>query len=334
MAPVPPPQTRRRGDQRPRGATHDVTRRADLLQRRAIVAGGAITEFGHAVTEFNQLIDQWNAQIQCAADYQAAMAIYQEHLPAYRRADILHEAEHAAMSRLTNWDDDATIKDLWHTGALPINVAPLFPSLNLKLDDLESVDTLDMLVKLGHTLLLTNIRGPITAAAGLGQWASWSAGRLSTSPATQAEWAKNSRLFGKVRETVNGTNWGRWGKVGGAASKILPWTSLTLDTTKTVNDYRNGDYGWAAYHFIEAIADGLSFSAAAPVAAPISALMGTGEVVYDNRNDIATAAEFAWNNPDTVSKFDPTVGGGIYAAKGTGQAAEWMWDKATGLWPF
>src|SRR5699024_2857652 len=93
-------------------ATHDVTRRADLLQRRAVVAGGAITEFGQAVSEFNQLVDGWNAQIQCAADYQAALAIYQEHLPTYRRADILHEAEHAAMSRLTNWDDDATVKDL------------------------------------------------------------------------------------------------------------------------------------------------------------------------------------------------------------------------------
>jgi len=101
-----------------------------------------------------------------------------------------------------------------------------------------------------------------------------------------------------------------------------------------VDDVRNEDYGWAAYHFVEAGADWLSFSAAAPVAAPVSALMGTGEVVYDNRDDITTAAEFAWNNPDTVSKFDPTIGGGIHAAKGTSQAAEWMWDKAKGLWPF
>src|SRR5699024_7831951 len=49
-------------------ATHDVTRRADLLQRRAVVAGGAITEFGQAVSEFNQLVDGWNAQIQCRSE--------------------------------------------------------------------------------------------------------------------------------------------------------------------------------------------------------------------------------------------------------------------------
>ena len=102
-------------------ATHDVTRRADLLQRRAVVAGGAITEF-------NQLVDGWNAQIQCAADYQAAMAIYQEHLPTYRRADILHEAEHAAMSRLTNWDDDATSRTCGRQEPCPSPSRPYSPA--------------------------------------------------------------------------------------------------------------------------------------------------------------------------------------------------------------
>src|SRR5699024_6519283 len=149
---------------------------------------------------------------------------------------FLHEAEHAAMSRLTNWDDDATVKDLWQTGALPITVAPLFPGLNLKLDDLDNVDALDILVKLGHTLLLTNIRAPITAVSGLGELTSLAAGRLADNPYARQQWTRHRNMFRGARETANGANWGRFSKLGRSAGRTLPGLDVGINFATAYDD--------------------------------------------------------------------------------------------------
>src|SRR5699024_4148377 len=216
----------------------------------------------------------------------AAMGIYLDLLPAYQQAETLHQAEHTALARLAHWDDDETIETLWQAGALPPAIAPLFPNIDLKLEDGEHIDPLETVLTWGNFLLLRPVRAPIIAMSGLGHWASWSARRMPLSPRAHKWWGSTGSWFKNVRETVDGTNWARWGKVGKIGGKILPWTSLALDTTQAINDWRNGDYGWFAYHFVEAIADYGSFTIAAPVAAPISALMATGELGYIHRAEI------------------------------------------------
>lgn len=58
-------------------APRRVKSSAETMYRRAVVAGGAVSEFGQAVSTFNSKVRGWNGQINAAADREEAQEVYE-----------------------------------------------------------------------------------------------------------------------------------------------------------------------------------------------------------------------------------------------------------------
>ena len=118
-------------------ATNEAKSLSNAMYRRAVVSGGAISDYGKAVSDFNSKVRGWNSEINGAKDRDEAQELYQDLRPQFTTAEeALSEAAHDSRYLINNWDDDSVVRSMWEAGSLPMSAMAMFPKLELNPTDL------------------------------------------------------------------------------------------------------------------------------------------------------------------------------------------------------
>lgn len=113
--------------------------------------------------------------------------------------------------------------------------------------------------------------------------------------------------LGKVLPFVE--DGGKLARSLGAAGKFLGPVGAAFAGFSTFEDIHNGNYGRAAYDGVmTAVSIAACFPPLTAVAAPIAAIMGIGELVYDHWGAIT---DFVGDVGHGISQVASTIGGGI-----------------------